>query len=159
MVSKEILNQYRDLQLEIKDTREKIDRLETRIPKLEKRIADIEAGEKVKDKVRGGLGGIQSFMIEGIPTKEYNQKKSELYIKRNLLVERKRVLELLELDSLSQVNAVEKFINGIKDAHIRRIVTLRIVDGLSWNEVADKIGGNTEGSVKMSYQRYMESVK
>lgn len=157
MVTKQILVQYVDLQQEVKETKEKIEKLERQIPKLEDRIFDIENGETVKDKVRGGEGGVQSFTIEGIPTKEYSSKKTELYIKKRLLEERKEVLDLLELESMRELNQVEKFIKGIKDIHIRRIVNLRIVNGLSWNEVADKMGGgNTEGSVKMAFQRFME---
>lgn len=156
-ICKEVLTQYIDLQKEAKELRIKIEKLEDRIPKLDKRIAEIEAGEIVKDKVKGGLGGVQHFNIEGIPTKEYNDKKTELYIKKRLLAERKEMLNLLELDSMRQINQVEKFIKGIKDSHIRRIVSLRVVNGLSWNEVADNIGGgNTEGSVKMAFQRFLE---
>lgn len=156
-ISKEVLVQYIDLQKEVKELRIKIEKLETRIPKLDKRIAEIEAGETVKDKVKGGLGGIQNFNIEGIPTKEYSDKKTELYIKKRLLAERKEMLSLLELDSMRQINQVEKFIKAIKDSHIRRIVSLRVVNGMSWNEVADSMGGgNTEGSVKMAFQRFME---
>lgn len=156
-ISKEVLVQYIDLQKEVKELRIKIEKLETRIPKLDKRIAEIEAGETVKDKVKGGLGGIQNFNIEGMPTKEYSDKKTELYIKKRLLAERKEMLSLLELDSMRQINQVEKFIKAIKDSHIRRIVSLRVVNGMSWNEVADSMGGgNTEGSVKMAFQRFME---
>lgn len=158
-ISKDVLNQYRDMQIEIGETKRKISWLEDCITKIEKRIADIEAGEVVKDKVRGGLGGIQSFTIEGVPTREYRKKKIELYMKKDLLEHRKATLKSLELNIVSEISDVEEFISNIKDSHIRRIVTLRIVDGLSWNEVADKIGGNTEGSVKMAYQRYMENVK
>ena len=156
-ISKEVLVQYIDLQKEVEELRIKIEKLETRIPKLDERIAEIEAGETVKDKVKGGLGGIQNFNIEGIPTKEYSDKKTELYIKKRLLAERKEMLSLLELDSMRQINQVEKFIKAIKDSHIRRIVSLRVVNGMSWNEVADSMGGgNTEGSVKMAFQRFME---
>ena len=156
-ITKEVLVQYIDLQKEVNELRIKIEKLETRIPKLDERIAEIEAGETVKDKVKGGLGGIQNFNIEGIPTKEYSDKKTELYIKKRLLAERKEMLSLLELDSMRQINQVEKFIKAIKDSHIRRIVSLRVVNGMSWNEVADSMGGgNTEGSVKMTFQRFME---
>ena len=156
-ISKDVLVQYIDLQKEVKELREKIEKLESKIPKLDKRIAEIEAGETVKDKVRGGLGGIQNFNIEGIPTKEYNDKRTELYIKKRLLAERREMLSLLELDSMRQINQVEKFIKAIKDSHIRRIVSLRVVNGMSWNEVADNMGGgNTEGSVKMAFQRFIE---
>jgi hypothetical protein len=34
---------------------------------------------------------------------------------------------------------------------------LRVIDGLTWNEVADEIGGgNTENSVKKIYQRCLK---
>lgn len=155
-MTKEILIQHYDLKREIKEIRERIEKLESKIGKLENRLSEIEAGETVKDKVRGGLGGIQSFTIEGIPTPEYNEKKMELKIKKMLLDERRNMLSVLELDSLNQVNQIERFIVGIKDSHTRRIVRLRVLDGLSWNEVADAIGGgNTEDSVKKVYYRYI----
>lgn len=154
MVSKEILNQYMDLQIEIKDLRSKIEKLEDRIPKIENRISEIEAGEIVKDKVRGGLGGIQSFTIEGIPTKEYSDKKMELYIKKRLLESRKETLQTLEIEDLRHVGEIEMFIKSLPDAHIRKIVTLRVVEGMSWKQVAKEIGGgNNEDSVRMMYNR------
>ena len=156
MVTKEVLNQYCDLKREIKEIKGKIGGLEKKIIKLDERIREIEAGEMVKDKVRGGNGGLQSFTIEGIPTPEYNEKKMELRIKKMLLDERKNMLSILELDALNQVNQIERFIGSIKDSHTRRIVRLRVVDGMSWNEVADNVGGgNTEDSVKKTYYRYV----
>ena len=143
MVSKEILIQYSDLQQECKEVREKIE-------KLEKQIAKIEEDGAVIDKVRGGDGGLQSFKIEGFPYPEYSRKKTLLYA-------RKATLSELEMELLETLNDVEEFIASISDSHIRRIVNLRVVDNLSWNKVADRIGGgNTEGSVKMAFQRFME---
>ena len=143
MVSKEVLIQYSDLQQECKEVREKIE-------KLERQIAKIEADGAVVDKVRGGLGGLQSFKIEGFPYPEYSRKKTLLYA-------RKATLSELEMELLETLNDVEKFIASISDSHIRRIVNLRVVDGLSWNEVARKIGGNTEDSVKKAFYRFMEN--
>ena len=143
MVSKEILIQYSDLQQECKEVREKIE-------KLERQIAKIEADGAVVDKVRGGLGGLQSFKIEGFPYPEYSRKKTLLYA-------RKATLSELEMELLETLNDVEKFIASISDSHIRRIVNLRVIDGLSWNEVARKIGGNTEDSVKKAFYRFMEN--
>ena len=143
MVSKEILIQYSDLQQECKEVREKIE-------KLERQIAKIEADGAVVDKVRGGEGGLQSFKIEGFPYPEYSRKKTLLYA-------RKATLSELEMELLETLNDVEIFIASIKDSHIRRIVNLRVVDGLSWSEVARKIGGNTEDSVKKAFYRFMEN--
>ncbi len=143
MVSKEILTQYNDLQEEAKEVRERIER-------TEKQIARIEEEGKVIDTVSGGPGGIQHFKIEGFPYPEYSRKKSLLYA-------RKSILANLELELLETLNQVEKFIASVEDSRMRRIITLRFIDNLSWNKVADRIGGgNTEGSIKMAFQRFME---
>lgn len=157
MVTKEILIQYSDLQKEAKETQSKIENLEKSISKIESRILEIEAGETVKDKVTGGLGGQQHFKIEGVPLKEYNQRKSDLMVKKLLLNQRKSTLEILEFDLLQKTNEVEEFITTIDDSRMRRIINLRFIEGLSWSKVADRIGGgNTEGSIKMAFQRFIE---
>lgn len=143
MVSKEVLTQYVDLQKECKEVREKIEKLEKQIEKLENE-------GNVIDKVTGGLGGLQSFKIEGVPLPEYNKKKALLYVRKATLTE-------LEMELLETLNEVEEFITNISDSHIRRIISLRVVDGLSWNEVANRIGGNTEDSVRMTFNRFMNS--
>lgn len=143
MVTKEILTQYADLQQECKEVRGKIE-------KLERQIEKIERDGNVIDKVRGGDGGLQSFKIEGFPYPEYSRKKTLLNIRKATLCE-------LEIELLETLNQVEEFIAGIKDSHIRRIINLRVVDGLSWNKVAGHIGGgNTEDSVRKTFDRFME---
>jgi hypothetical protein len=142
MVTKEILIQYADLQKESKEIR-------GRIEKLEEQIERIESQGAVVDKVSGGEGGIQSFKIEGFPYPEYSRKKTLLYA-------RKATLSELELEIIETLNEVESFISTVKDSHMRRIITLRVVDGLTWNQVASKIGGNTEDSVRKAFDRFME---
>lgn len=156
MVTKQILTQYADLKIEANELRKKIAHLEDRIPKLERRIADIEAGEMVRDKVYGGAGGEQGFNIEGVPVIEYHEKKTDLILKKNLLKERQSLLSTLELELLWHINEIEKFIRTIQDSHIRNIVRLRVVEGKTWNEVADVVGGgNTEDSVKKAFHRFL----
>lgn len=156
-MDKSILLQYADLQKEKKEVQEKIAKLKEQIPKLEKRISEIEEGEIVQDKVYGGAGGTQGFVIRGIPTKEYIDKKMEFNIKKQLLENRLDVLNTLELESARQIVEIERFISNINDCHIRRIVNLRVVESLSWIEVAEKIGGgNTDAGVRKAFQRYFE---
>lgn len=143
MISKEILTQYSDLQEEVKEVR-------NRIESTEKKIAKIEEEGNVIDTVSGGSGGIQHFKIEGFPYPEYSRKKSLLYVRKATLVN-------LELELTETLNQVEEFIAGVEDSRIRRIITLRFIENLSWNKVADRIGGgNTEDSVKKSFYRFME---
>ena len=144
VISKEILIQYSDLQEEVKEVRE-------RIEKTEKQIAKIEDEGNVIDSVCGGNGGIQHFKIEGFPYPEYSRKKTLLYA-------RKATLASLEMELLETLNQVEEFIASVDDSRMRRIITLRFIDNLSWNKVADRIGGNnTEDSVKKAFYRFMEN--
>ena len=142
MVSKDILSQYSDIQEEIKEVRKKIEKLETDIEK-------IESGETVIDTVSGGNGGIQHFKIEGVPCLEYGRKKTLLYA-------RKATLQLLEDDLLEKTNEVEKFIASVDDSRMRRIINLRFLGNKTWIQIAHIIGGNSESSVKMAFQRFIE---
>ena len=142
-MDKKILVQYADLQQEVIEIRKKVEKLEQQIDKIESEGAVI-------DKVMGGEGGLQPFKIEGFPYPEYSRKKTLLYA-------RKATLSQLELELLEILNEVESFISSINDSHIRRIVNLRVVEGLSWRKVADRIGGNTEDSVRMTFERFMKN--
>lgn len=157
MVGKDMVNQYIDMRDEAKEIKNTIEKLKTDIDRITKQINDLETNGTVKDKVYGGEGGWQGFTIEGFPTKDHKNKKNLLYTKKIKLSERVSTLEVLETELISKVADVEKFICSIPDSHIRRIVRLRAVESLSWNEVAMHIGGNnTEDSVRMMYNRYLK---
>lgn len=156
-ISKDILVQYPDLVKEVEETKDKIQRLEEHIERLEMQIDKINIDGPVKDKVKGGLGGIQNFNIEGFPEREYQQKRKQLQDKKNMLNVRKRTLDKQETKLLQMVSDIEKFLNGIEDSFIRRIINLRVIEQLSWNKVADKMGGyNTEDSVRMAFERFLK---
>lgn len=140
------------------ETKEKIKKLEITIENIHNRISEIESGEIVKDKVYGGDGGIQGFNIEGVPTKEYERKKTDLFSKKLLLNQRKSTLEILEFDLMQKTNEIEEFISSVEDSRMRRIINLRFIENLSWNKVADKIGGgNTEDGIKKAFYRFIDS--
>lgn len=141
--TKSILVQYVDIKKETDEVRWKIEKVEAEIAKIEK-------DGNVIDTVRGGSGGDQRYKIEGFPRPRYARKKA-------VLRERRAKLSDLEAELLETLNQVEEFIAGIEDSRMRRIINLRFVENLSWNQVADCIGGgNTEGSVKMAFARFME---
>lgn len=142
MVTSEVLSQYSNIKKEIDELQQKIKRLENEIDKIEQ-------GEMVIDTVSGGNGGTQHYKIEGVPLPEYSRKKTLLY-------SRKTTLQLLEDDLLEKTNAVEEFIASVDDSRMRRIINLRFLEGKTWQQIATIIGGNTEGSVKMAFQRFIE---
>lgn len=55
--------------------------------------------------------------------------------------------------------AVENFVESISDIRIRRIVRMKYLQGLSWNQVAMKLGGyNTSDSVRKACKRFFEKM-
>jgi hypothetical protein len=86
-------------------------------------------------------GGVHDKIGEGVPE----------------LVEKKAELE-------AQIKAYEKeedmitgWIDAIDDLQVNLIFSLRFKERMSWNEVADNVGGNnTENSVRMMVNRYLE---
>lgn len=143
MISKSVLKQYIDLQEEIKETKARIER-------TEKQIQKIENNGTVIDSVTGGSGGIQRYKIEGFPYAEYGKLKERLYT-------RKATLQSLENEVMDKIGEVETFIASIEDSRMRRIISFRFIDGMSWRNVAMNIGGNNnEDSVRMAFNRFME---
>jgi len=65
---------------------------------------------------------------------------------------RKKVYELTRLK-----NRIAEYIMGIEDSQTRLIFHMRVFDLMTWNAIADKIGGmNSEDSVKKRYYRYLK---
>lgn len=155
-MTKEILIQYTNMQEEVKEIRDKIDRLDVDILKIEEDLEKIVDEGPVRDKVKGGMGGVQNFNIKGFPYPEYDKKRSKLLEKKILLHNRKSTLDILEFDLLRMTNEVEEYIASLDDSFIRRIINLRIIEQLTWNKIADRMGGgNTEDSVRMAFNRFV----
>lgn len=69
--------------------------------------------------------------------------------------ERKIKNKLLELELAR--SEIIRYIMDIDDCQTRLIFKLRCLDHMTWNEVADKVGGmNSEYSVKKRFYRYLE---
>jgi hypothetical protein len=55
-----------------------------------------------------------------------------------------------------EYNRLINYINGIDDSFVRQVLTLRHINGLTWFQISQHIGGgNTESCVKMAYHRYL----
>jgi hypothetical protein len=75
------------------------------------------------------------------------------------------VAEIADLEAIIQAkieqriyerSRLERYISDIPDSLTRQIFTLRFVDGLKWEEVADKVGGHNTGySVKKICYRFI----
>ena len=125
MVSKDVLNQYRDLRLEI-------DKIQEEIKKTEDYISELIEEGTVIDKVKGGLGGIQGFKIEGFPQKEYDRRKRILQKKYNRLTEKEN--DLLEL-----TENIETIIDEITVSRDRQIFQAIYLKNKTQQQVAKEL--------------------
>lgn len=144
MVSKNILSQYADLKREQEEVGQKI-------KKLEKEISRMEDQGAISEVITGGYGGTERFSVSGVPSKEYSRKKTLLYA-------RKATLASLEWELSEMINEVEEFIASIDDSRMRRIIDLRYVQGLSWDQVGYRVGNLTKDSVRMAFERFIKTV-
>lgn len=69
----------------------------------------------------------------------------------------KSIIELNIQRCWYELNRLHRFIDTIEDSYLRQIFSLRYISGLTWNQVAASIGGNTEDSVRMAHNRYLKS--
>lgn len=69
----------------------------------------------------------------------------------------KRSIEIKIQRSWRQLVKLQAFINGVDDCQLQEILTLRYVNGLSWNQVAVCIGGgNTADGVRKMHDRFLK---
>ncbi|MCL1999685.1 MAG: hypothetical protein FWG65_13080 [Turicibacter sp.] len=111
-----------------KDLKEFVN-LKSELETVKERLANIAkyGGEAIKDFAKDYKTGYPKVItIEGI-----SQDKVQTEITKSMLESRQKAHE-------SYILRIENFINNIPDTRIRNIVTLRYVDGKSWDEVAKK---------------------
>ena len=143
---KEALAQYCDTQQEIKDIKSRIETLERQIAVMEKQ------GYTQQDSVTGGEGGNRHYKIEGYPYPEYSRKTTLLICRRQQL--NGRELKLLEL-----TNEVEEYIGQIEDSRIRRMITYRFLDEMTWQQVAFAMRRKyTENGCKKMIERFFKEI-
>ncbi len=144
-MDKDILVQYTDLQEEIRDIRRRAESARGQMERLETEGTVLDA---VKGTRQDGTFG--SIRIEGFPYADYEKRRRSL---------QSYLLKLAEMEEklLELTNQAEEYINSIEDSRMRRIVQYRIMDRLSWYEVADKMGGKaTSDSCKKYFERFLK---
>lgn len=122
---KDLLKQYSDLIIEIKE-------LENRIARLQNKQIKVE-----HDRVKGSSDVFpyieRSFLIEGYNYPEADRKEASLIKYNNLLCKRKHKCEEMKLQ-------IEEFISSIPDSRTRRVFQYRYIDNLSWQAIAMRLG-------------------
>lgn len=143
-MTKTALEQYISVKQEIRE-------IEARIERLNNKLDRINREGNVKDAVKGGNGGFQTFHIEGFPVAEEDEAKY-------LLSKNIRLLEARKAKAAELVVRVEEYLNTLDDSRMRRMISMRYIDGLSWWKVAQRMGGRaTEDSCKKQMERFLKN--
>lgn len=143
-MEKRVLKQYISLKKEIED-------INIRIHRLQAKLQRINEEGNVKDAVKGGDGGLQTFHVEGFPVAEEDETK--YLLQKNI-----RILEERKAKAAELVIKVEAYINTINDSRMRRMITYRYIEDMSWLKVSQKMGrGYTEESCRKQIERFLKN--
>lgn len=157
-MTKEGLGQYGNLVKEYGEVKEKLWAIRGRIERIEARIKRIEGEGVVKDKVYGGEGGIQGFVIEGYAFGDYSEQRTKLLREKLALQQTQATLDMLVDQIGKERNEIEEFIAHVDNSYMRRILNYRLIKGMQWEDIAIHMGGgNTAIGVRVAYHRFIEN--
>ena len=151
-VTKDILIQYCELREEIKDLRERIDKDELRLQKIEEEgvVSDTVTGTRAD-------GTIGSIKITGFPIPEYSTVKA-------MLKKRIAKLQIMEDELHEAMSAVDDFINAIPKSDLRQMFRFYYIDDMTWRRVAANMNKRfpnrrisyTEERCRKRHDRFLE---
>lgn len=74
-----------------------------------------------------------------------------------LIAEQKDLIELKIRQSIIEYNRLNRYITSVSDIQMRIILSLRYVNGLTWQQIADNIGGgNTADGIRKKHDRFLK---
>lgn len=137
--------------MQFTDLKKEIDEIENRIERLQKKLRRIQTDGNIKDVVKGGDGGIQTFHINGYPVAD--EEETQYLISKNVRSLRERKLRVEEL-----ITCIEEYVNTLDDSRMRRMITMRYIEGKTWIQVAQRMGRQyTEDSCKKQMERFLKN--
>ena len=140
-VDKQILYQYIDACELIRETEEEIRRIKRQRKRIEQDV--------VKGSSRDFPYTPTNFHVEGLAYTVIRDPRS-LEVQEKILDQRKAAAEEIKLQ-------VEAWLVTVPP-RMQRIIRYKVFDGLTWQQVAEKMGRkNTENSLKKEFERFMKS--
>jgi hypothetical protein len=142
-MTKKELSQLYWLNREIKLKQKELDKLEQSLNNM-----------VIQDSVQGSGLSIpfakHNISVAGIKnTKEYFRLKAEIE-------DVKALKELRQKQCIYEYNRLNRYIESIDDSEMRIILSLRYLNGLGWQQIANEIGGgNTDESIKKACYRFL----
>lgn len=73
-----------------------------------------------------------------------------------LIAEQRDLIDLKVRQSVIEYNRLNRYIAGVEDAQMRMILSLRYVNGLSWQQVAFAIGETDEQYPRRKHNKFLQ---
>lgn len=154
MLEKEILMEYADVRVELKELRKRIEEDQNELSKMENSV--------VTDSVSRGKKGKKSLGNVKITGKPEGLIKR----KRQLLDKKITQQELKEIELLEKQTQAEEYIQSIKKSEFRMMLTYFFIDDLTYVQTAEQMNKKypkrqiryTEENVKKRIQRFFKNV-
>jgi len=119
---------------------------------------EIEMDMRRLEELRAKAENPSSGKLSGMPKSPNVERKLERYISE--IVDLAAIISTKQQRCIHERNRLERYINDIPDSITRMIFTLRFINGFSWYQVAEHIGGrNTDKSVSKACYRYLDGEK
>ena len=138
MIDREVLNEYNDLCMQVEETQKQLNRLIER------------QKEVLRDSVKGSNPNFPyepiTFHIVGIADKVTNDDIEKM---KKILTQRQTAAKDKRLE-------VEAWVNTIP-VRMQRIVRLKYFEGMTWTDVALRLGGRVSGdAIRMEFSCFMK---
>lgn len=113
---------------------------------------EIEEEKRKLDELTAAASGCTQN-ITGLPHVGGGDKIGNLAI---LIAEQRDLIELKIKQSVIEYNRLNRYIASVEDAQMRMILSMRYVNGLSWQGVANNIGERDESYVRKKHNRFLK---
>ena len=116
---------------------------------------EIKADQKRLDELEYLAGSPSGSKLDGMPHAP-NRNESRVERLAAEIVDLKAIIAARQIQCIHERARLERWITGVKDSQTRQMFQYRFVDGLTWVDVAHKIGGgNTVDGIKKRCYRYL----
>lgn len=117
--------------------------LKQEVDELSQRIAQLEL------EAQGGVG-----RISGMPGRRGNTDRVAEYAVKIAGVRER--MEQRRIDCMEELGRLYAFIDDVEDSQMRRILSARYIDGLSWQDVAWRIDETDEQVPRRLHNRFLQ---
>lgn len=116
---------------------------------------EIEANQRRLDELKQTASAPSSSALTGMPhAPNNNESKVERFTAE--IVDLQAIIAARQIQYIHERAKLERWIDDIPDSLTRLVFRYRFVDGLTWDQVAQRVsGGNTMEGVKKRCYRYL----